>query len=116
MNNLEVKESITVPKEYQKYLGQFNKQIFDGWSGEPIMWGYPIISRCGDEIWKQLGKLGTLEYASQNWFLITKKLTREEAINLYGEITNEEFGPRGGWKSVTFGEKKFISKYLQPEK
>lgn len=48
-----------------------------------------------------------------NVCLIDKFLTRDEAIKKYGEITDEEYGTRGGWKSVTFGETKFNHKLLK---
>jgi len=48
--------------------------------------------------------------------VIIKTLTRQKAIEKYGVITEEIFGARGGWKSVTFGQKKFLSTYLRPEK
>ena len=104
-----------IPEDLKKYLGSYGEQLFDGWSGEPVCWGYPIVSRAGKENWKRLGQLGELMCSYPNWYLITKKLTREEAIEKYGAITDEEFGPRGGWKSVTFGDKKFSSKFLKEE-
>ena len=45
------------------------------------------------------------------WIYIDRKVTREECIKLYGPITEEVYGPRGGWKSVTFGTTKFIHDY-----
>jgi hypothetical protein len=45
--------------------------------------------------------------------VVTKKLTRKEAINVYSEVTDEEFGSSGCWKSVTFGNAIFISKCLK---
>lgn len=56
---------------------------------------------------------GNIECAYPNWFLITKTLTRDEAIKKYGPMTAEDVGPRGGWRSVTFGNKKFLSKSLR---
>lgn len=101
------------PKGFEEYLGDYGEQIFDSWSGMPIGWGYKIVRHLGEEKWIELGKFGSFECIYPTWFLITKKLTRDEATEKYGAITGEEFGPRGGWKSVTFGEKKFISKYLK---
>ena len=40
--------------------------------------------------------------------------TGDNAIKKYGKITNEELGPRGGFRSVTFGDKKFISRKVAP--
>lgn len=65
--------------------------LYDSWCGEPLQFGY-----------YENGKP-----------IITDSLTREKAIEKYGPITNEEFGPKGGWKSVTFGTTKFISKLMK---
>jgi hypothetical protein len=85
--------------------------IEDGWCGEPIGWGFRITRHLGEERFRELAKFGNLECLSSSgqWVVMTRKLTREEAAQKYGEITNEEFGPRGGWRSVTFGDKKFIN-------
>ena len=66
----------------------------------------------GEENFRKLGKFGYLECIYPTWFLITKKLTIKEAVEKYGTITELAVGPRGGFKSVTFGEKKFITRQL----
>ena len=104
---------MNIPNELKKYLGNYGEQIFDAWCGEPIGWGYEIVKHCSDDIWEELKNYGDLECCYPTWFLITHKLTREEAENKYGGITDEEFGVRGGWKSITFRDKKFCSKYLR---
>lgn len=104
------------PKGYEHDLTGFAPVIFDGYCGEPIGWGFQIITHLGEERFSALGKFGELECLYPTWYLVTKKITREEAMQKYGAITEEIFGPRGGWKSVTFGTKKFISKYLKPSK
>jgi len=110
---------ITIPVGYEDCLSEFGPQIYDAYCGEPIGWGFEIKKRIGDERFNALGKLGELKCVndshtlSPSWYLITKKLTRQEAIEKYGDVTDEEYGPRGGWKSVTFGKKKFISKWLR---
>jgi len=48
------------------------------------------------------------------WVLIIKKLQPEEAIEKYGQVNCQEFGPQGGWKSVTYGSKKFVFASLKP--
>lgn len=109
-----------LPEDLKEYLGSFGPQAYDAYCGEPVGWGYKIVKHCGDEIWSRLSKFGeqVCLHGSYDttWVLITRKLSREEAETLYGSVTNEEFGPRGGWKSVTFGDKKFASNYLRPEK
>ena len=99
------------PKEFEEYLGEYGPQLYDSWCGEPVGWGFKIIKHLGDEKWAKLSEHGDLECAYPNWFLITRKLTRAEAIEKYGPVV-EELGPRGGYKSGTFGEKRFVSKWL----
>lgn len=107
------------PPGFENYLSGFGPVLFDGYCSEPVAWGFKIIKYLGEELFRELGKHGSLECIdgfNSSWALISKTLSREEAVLLYGEITDEVFGPRGGWKSTTFGEKKFISKFLRPEK
>ena len=100
------------PEGYEADLGEYGTQLYDSDCGEPVGWGFKILHYLGDERFNMLHKFGNLECSYPSWFLITKKLTREEAIKKYGKITNEEFGSRGGWKSVTFGKKQFCSRDL----
>src|SRR3990167_965684 len=103
------------PKGYENDLSEYGPQIYDGYCGEPIGWGFKILNHLGEERFNGLYKFGDLEcvngeHLQSIWSLIVKHLTREEAAEKYGAITNEEFGPRGGFRSVTFGDKKFISR------
>ena len=106
------------PTEYENDLSNFGAVIYDGGSGGPIAWGFKIVRHLGEERFQALWKYGRLECvgSSGQWVVVTKYITREEANEKYGEITNEEFGPRGGWRSVTFGDKTFISDILRPPK
>ena len=107
------------PKGYEDSLSDYKTCIFDGYCGEPIMWGFEITKMLSETMFSNLKQYGDLECVSgytPKWFLITKKLTREEAEKLYGPRGNDEFGPRGGWKSVMFGDKKFISSQFKVQK
>lgn len=53
-----------------------------------------------------------MECIYPNWYLITKTLTRQEAIATYGPETDIERGPRGGFKTITFGTTKFCTAWL----
>ena len=44
------------------------------------------------------------------WVLICLRLTRAVAEQVYGQVTEEERGPRGGWRSITFGTTRFASR------
>lgn len=96
-----------IPEKFHKFLGEFSQH-------DEISWGYRIVEQVGEELWEELGKHGALTYFMPRgvppyWALITKSLSREDLIEQYGPITEEKFGPRGGWKSVTFGHQKTLS-------
>lgn len=108
-----------IPKKFLPYLGTYGVMFHDSSCGEPIAWGYPVVAHLGNELWAEISKYGSLEcnhsFPSSQWYLITKTLTPEEAVEKYGQITDLELGPRGGFRSVTYGDKNFISKRLKPE-
>lgn len=76
--------------------------LFDGWCGEPIAWarvGEPVIGR---------------EWTEHGQVAVTERLTPAEAVRKYGAIAELVVGPRGGFKSVTYGEQKFVSRWVDP--
>ena len=100
--------------KFNAYLSDKQCTVKDSWCGEPIMWGRYVTQRMDEYDFLTLRQDHDVEYITgTGWFVIENRLTREDAITKYGEITHEEFGPAGGWKSVTFGDKKFISKFLK---
>lgn len=101
---------------FEKELGAYGAVMFDPYCGEPVGWGFRLLRHMGEERFNKLQDFGELECLYPDWYLVVKKISREQAIELYGEITAEEFGPRGGWRSITFGSKKFGSTYLKPQK
>ncbi len=105
------------PEGFEKELSDYGVVLYDSFCGEPTAWGYKILTFLGEDRFGLLYEYGEPRCASMGvWVLVIKTLTREEAIEKYGVITEEVFGPRGGWKSVRFGEKIFISPYLRPAK
>lgn len=105
-----------VMKNFEECFGEKTFTIFDGYCGEPIKWGRKVVKRVGEEDFDLMRRAHNIEYISDTWMVIDRTLSREEAIKLYGEITDEEYGPRGGWKSVTFGDKRFNSKEMKERK
>lgn len=106
----------TKPKGYEDALSDFKSCIFDNYCGEPVMWGFEIQKRLGERAFYELRKFGELVCAGgyrSSWFLITQKLTRAKAVKLYGLKGPDEYGPRGGWKAVTFGDKRFVSQVFK---
>lgn len=78
--------------------------LFDGWCGEPIAWarvGEPVISH---------------EWTGDGRVSITERLTPDGAIRKYGPISELVLGPQGGFKSVTYGAKKFVSGFVDPRR
>lgn len=96
----------------QDYLSTQSYDLIDSWSGKPVGI-YRHLNNIPTELFNEYRhKMICLNMGQ--WVYLEKVVTREECIELYGPITEEVFGTRGGWKSVTFGSTKFISKYLKP--
>lgn len=107
------------PPGFEEYLSAFGPVLHEPYCGEPVAWGFKITRYLGDELFSNLGKHGRLECIdgfTSSWALVIETLSREKAALLYGEITDQVFGPCGGLKSITFGEKKFVHKFLRPER
>jgi hypothetical protein len=103
--------------DFTKYFGPYCAIEID-YCGEAVSWGYPIAKLIESELWDGLKLQYKLfrsnpGYFGGTWYVITKTLTRLEAIEKYGPISNEVTGPRGGFKSAMFGDKLFYSKYLK---
>jgi hypothetical protein len=106
-----------LPKDLVEYFGCYDACFYDPICGEPVAWGYPVLRQLGEELWAKAQTLGTLECDHDfdpKWFLITRYLTPAEARKQYGEVTNVEVGPRGGFRTVTYGTKQFFTKRLDP--
>jgi hypothetical protein len=104
-----------IPNKFLSSLDTDETELTDSLSREPVAWGRKIIERLGEDAFNELKTTCGTHFYHGDWFVITKRLTRDDAIEKYGEVTDEEFGPRGGWKSVTFGETKFNTKSLKGE-
>lgn len=113
-----MKDISEMPADLRSFFGAYRPQFYDGNCGEPIGWGHAVLARMGNERWRQASEFGDLQcaYPNGDWFLITKWLTPSEARTQFGEVTDLELGPRGGFRSVTYGSKRFGSKRLDPRK
>jgi len=113
-----MKEISEMPADLRKFFGGYAAQFHDGYCGEPIAWGYKVVARMDEKRWAKVSEYGPLECAHETgeWYLITKVLTPDEAHVQYGEVTGLELGPRGGFRSATYGSKRFCSKRLDPRK
>jgi hypothetical protein len=111
------KDISAMPVDLRRMFGTYGPQFFDAASGEPIGWGHKVLAYLGDRF-TEASDYGDLEYGRQTdqWFLITRWLTPSEAQAKYGEVASLKVGPRGGFKSVTYGSTEFLSKRLDPRK
>jgi hypothetical protein len=108
-----LKEVAEKPAEYADVLGDYGPVILDSGCGEPIAWGFSIVRRVGQERWDGLSKYGALEcIRAGEWCLVTKWLTSNYAMKLYGSPNSEERGPRGGFRSIKYGDKLFVSRRM----
>jgi hypothetical protein len=98
--------------ELTNFLSDKVYEMFDSYSGKPVAW-YRVVKDMPTHLFNQ--NRHRIEYIGDRWGYIEKSITREECIEKYGEITHEEYGPRGGWKSVTFGVTTFRSNRLRPK-
>lgn len=96
----------------QDYLSTKSYDLIDSWSGKPVG-SYRILKGMPSELFNE-NRHKMICIGVGVWGYLDKIITREECIELYGPITEEVYGPRGGWKSVTFGSTKFISEHLRP--
>lgn len=105
-----------IPDKFLPFLGEYGGHLKDHASKEIIGYGYPITGTLGEDMWKELSAFGKqiFDPKAKLWYLIVYSLTREQAIAKYGPVTHEEYGPRGGWKSVTFGTTKFDNAIFKP--
>lgn len=104
-------------EKFKKYLGPYSPMIIE--NDEAVAWGHIVIARINSPaLWDELKTLGHLvvvenSVVANTWAIITRYMTYPEAVALFGPHTEEERGPRGGFRSITFGDKRFYSKTLK---
>jgi len=103
-----------LPEDIKDFFGSFAPCIFDAWCGECIGWGFKPNQHLGDILFSKCREYGKWVCLYPNWYLVTKELTPLQATGKYGKITALELGPRGGFRSVTYGDKRFLVKELDP--
>ena len=104
------------PQGYEEDLSDYGIVAFDGFNRLPIAWGFKILNRLGDSKFEALKSFGDVVCFYPEWALVINYFTTEMAVKIFGDKTNIDRGSRGGFKSITFGEMKFISKHFKNEK
>lgn len=110
INELNRINSIT---DYKNFFSDKISELLDLECKKPFAFGYKMKDKCSLEIFEKIKKENDTEFYDGAIYIIHKRLSRIEAIELYGDITNEEIGPKGGWKSITFGNTKFTHKQFK---
>jgi hypothetical protein len=105
-----------LPSEIKNMFGQYGPVVYDGYCGEPVGWGHRPSRYLEKTEFEQAGKHGEWMYISDVWYLVTKKITKEEALEKYGPVNKLQTGPRGGFRAVNYGDTTFWSKELDPRK
>lgn len=102
------------PPGFEDVLSPYGPVAFDSYCGEPVAWGFKLQTRLAEDRYDALCKHGKMTFVDPSqWVLVLRHLTRETASKVYGPLTAEERGPRGGFISVTFGTKTFATRYLK---
>ena len=107
------KEVLTEPDHY------FNSEVVDVLDvncGKRIAWGRKIKSGVciPDPIMNGFKENLDLEYFDgEGWVLVNGRVSVDELVELYGDITDVQYGSKGGWKSITFGETEFTYRKLR---
>lgn len=109
-------ETLTT-KDFESHLGDYTVVVHDPGSNEPVAWGRLVIKTVGPAHWHTFRRLFKVDRTnpgevSGQYYVILKELSRTEAIEKYGPVTGELYGPRGGFKWAKFGNKTFYAKSL----
>ena len=83
-------------------------------TGCPCLYHLTVGERLDEKLWSGIeAKYGTWHCVRQGeWVLVTKVLTLDDAKKKYGEVVEYERGPRGGFRSMTVGSKRFLNELL----
>lgn len=110
-----------VPPGYGEVLSpKFEMLLRDKGCNEPIGWGFGIKMKIEDkalnDALKTHGDIEFLHGESEFEFgLIVRWLTEEEATKKYGKPGTPEFGPRGGFRQIMYGDKAFNHRRMKPK-
>jgi hypothetical protein len=108
------------PPGYSEVLdGKYQLLLRDKGCNEPIGWGFGIKMKIEDvalnNALKTHGDIEFLHGESDFEFgLIVRWLSEEEATKKYGKPGKPEFGPRGGFKQIMYGDKAFNHRRMKP--
>jgi hypothetical protein len=104
------------PRGYEAAFGDYGPQFYE--HGTPVLWGFKLLHQVGEAGFLALKAVGAWYYQRRDpppgYYLITKQLTRQEAIAQYGAVTAEEYGAYGSWQATTFGTTRLACRSVRP--
>lgn len=102
------------PAGYEHMLSDYRVVISDSGCGEPIAWGWHIVQTLGETAFKLLQRDYDVQCLKKGvWVVVSKWLTVDEATQKYGPCTGVTRGPRGGFKTISYGQKTFKSSRMK---
>lgn len=103
------------PAEFADVLGSYSTLIIDKGCREPVGWGFRITRKLEDEEAERMKAHGTIDWIGhEEYGLIVRYLSAEEAVAKYGPQGDVTFGPRGGFQQVMYGTKAFNHRKMKP--
>lgn len=108
------------PQGFEDVLLDEEVCIFDSNCKMPVYWGYKLKEQIGEERFNALKQVAKVKFApgpkypEGTWFVVSRVLSYQDALILYGPFKGMTYGPRGGFRGITFGEIMFTSKELIP--
>lgn len=73
-------EPTVKPNGLEENLSEFGEIFFDSYSGKATAWGFKVIKRMGEEEFAAAKQYGEMEYSHPDWYLVTKRLNKEETL------------------------------------
>jgi hypothetical protein len=83
------------------YLSEKQYDLTDPYSGKTIGHFRVVSNMPSDMFNENRHKMFYLGDIIKGWGYLEEVYTRDKMVELYGPITNEEFGPRGGLRPTT---------------
>lgn len=103
------------PAEFAEVLGTYATLVIDKGCREPIGWGFRILRKLEDPEAEAMKRIGDIDWLGPDEFgLIVRWLSEEEAEAKYGKRGDVEFGPKGGFRQVMYGDKAFNHRKMKP--
>jgi hypothetical protein len=114
---------VTIPSGYtSRQVSGFEAVVYDG--EVPIGWGFRCKGQAmetsrwesfpGERVCVGIKDAPGGERVIGEWVYVERWLKPSEAVEVYGAVSALDIGPRGGFKSVTYGVTMFCNRHMDP--